>query len=205
MQQTPQDKIRPPLKWTGGKYQILDRIKKRLPEAERLIEPFSGSNAVFLNTTFKYYTLNDSNPDLVNFYKFLKKDSNAFIEHCRQYFSSRYNKAEAYYKFRVKFNHSKYPLLRAVLFLYLNRHGYNGMCRYNASGYLNVPFGRYKKSISQKKNCCTLLKKAGVRPSSARILPGSLAKPKRQMWFIAIHPMSRLAAPQTLPTTGQWI
>ncbi len=34
---------------------------------------------------------------------------------------------------------------RAVLFLYLNRYGYNGLCRYNLRGEFNVPFGRYKK------------------------------------------------------------
>ncbi|VEB04134.1 methyl-directed repair DNA adenine methylase [Klebsiella pneumoniae] len=32
------------------------------------------------------------------------------------------------------------PLRRAVLFLYLNRHGYNGLCRYNLRGEFNVPF-----------------------------------------------------------------
>lgn len=35
-------------------------------------------------------------------------------------------------------------IIRAVLFLYLNRHGYNGLCRYNNAGEFNVPFGRYK-------------------------------------------------------------
>lgn len=29
--------------------------------------------------------------------------------------------------------------------MYLNRHGYNGLCRYNRKGGFNVPFGRYKK------------------------------------------------------------
>ena len=27
----------------------------------------------------------------------------------------------------------------------MNRHGYNGLCRYNKSGGFNVPFGKYKK------------------------------------------------------------
>ncbi|RKZ98673.1 MAG: adenine methyltransferase, partial [Gammaproteobacteria bacterium] len=31
------------------------------------------------------------------------------------------------------------------LFYYLNRTGYNGLCRFNKSGGYNVPFGRYKK------------------------------------------------------------
>ena len=30
------------------------------------------------------------------------------------------------------------------MFLYLNRHAFNGLCRYNSKGEFNVPFGRYK-------------------------------------------------------------
>ena len=36
-------------------------------------------------------------------------------------------------------------LFRSLYFLYLNRHGFNGLCRYNKSGGFNVPFGSYKK------------------------------------------------------------
>ncbi|MCV5191967.1 DNA adenine methylase, partial [Escherichia coli] len=35
-------------------------------------------------------------------------------------------------------------ILRAAQFLYLNRHGYNGVVRYNQQGGYNVPFGRHK-------------------------------------------------------------
>ena len=55
------------------------------------------------------------------------------------------NCAEVYYQFREEFNKSQDPFRRAVLFLYLNRYGYNGLCRYNLRGEFNVPFGRYKK------------------------------------------------------------
>lgn len=34
--------------------------------------------------------------------------------------------------------------MKAVYFLYLNRHGYRGLCRYNLSGHFNVPYGNYK-------------------------------------------------------------
>ena len=50
-----------------------------------------------------------------------------------------------YYSIRDEFNNIQDPYRRAVLFLYLNRHGYNGLCRYNKSGGYNVPFGRYVK------------------------------------------------------------
>ena len=50
---------------------------------------------------------------------------------------------EAYYEVRAKFNKETDPLARAAQFIYLNRHGYNGLCRYNSSGGYNVPCGRY--------------------------------------------------------------
>lgn len=50
-----------------------------------------------------------------------------------------------FYLLREEFNTSTEPYRRALLFLYLNRHCYNGLCRYNLRGEFNVPFGRYKK------------------------------------------------------------
>lgn len=41
--------------------------------------------------------------------------------------------------------------MRAKLFLYLNRHCFNGLCRYNSSGYYNVPFGKYENPYFPEK------------------------------------------------------
>ena len=49
------------LKWAGGKYPLLDDIKKHLPKGECLIEPFVGAGSVFLNTDFSRYILADIN------------------------------------------------------------------------------------------------------------------------------------------------
>ena len=84
------NKIRPPLKWAGGKYRVLNEIRKRLPDGNRLIEPFAGSSVVFLNTDYKRYTLSDSNKDLICFYKLLKRDHIKFIDYCRKYFNPKY-------------------------------------------------------------------------------------------------------------------
>ena len=46
---------------------------------------------------------------------------------------------------RAEFNQTRDHRRKAALFLYLNRHGYNGLCRYNAKGGFNVPVGRYVK------------------------------------------------------------
>ncbi len=140
-------KIRPPLKWAGGKYRILDEIKEMLPEGNRLIEPFVGSGVVFLNTKYERYTLNDKNEDLIIFYKILKKEGIRFINYCRRFFDQKTNTSDKYYEFREKFNAiNDNDSQKSALFLYLNKHGYNGLCRYNASGKLNVPFGRYKNT-----------------------------------------------------------
>lgn len=140
------DKNRPFLKWAGNKYHCINHILKALPQGKRLIEPFTGSGAIFLNTHYTNYILAEGNLDLINLFTFIQQRGLAFIDYCSDYFSSHYNDKQYYYQFREQFNQSEDPELRAALFLYLNRHGYNGLCRYNSRNYFNVPFGRYKKA-----------------------------------------------------------
>ncbi|CCW34449.1 DNA adenine methylase Dam [Chthonomonas calidirosea] len=137
--------MRPFLKWAGGKYRLVEQIKRRLPVGTRLIEPFVGSGAVFLNTDYKRYLLSDINSDLVCLYRTLQRHGEAFIAYCKELFVPENNNAERYYELRAEFNASKDPWRRSALFVYLNRHGYNGLCRYNAIGEFNVPFGKYAR------------------------------------------------------------
>lgn len=152
-------KVRSPLKWAGGKYRIFERINNKLPDGNRLIEPFAGSAAIFLNTHFDKYTLNDKNKDLIDFYKAIKRDGSKFIALCRSYFNARNNTADKYYKYRNEFNHSSNKQNKPALFLYLNRHSYNGLCRYNLSGEFNVPFGKNDKPYFPEKELLFLEKK----------------------------------------------
>lgn len=133
------------LKWAGGKYPLLDDIKRHLPQGECLIEPFVGAGSVFLNTDFSRYILADINSDLISLYNIVKTRTDEYVQASRELFMPETNQAEVYYRFRDEFNASQDPFRRAVLFLYLNRFGYNGLCRYNLRGEFNVPFGRYKK------------------------------------------------------------
>jgi DNA adenine methylase len=132
------------LKWAGGKFSLIDDINAKLPEAKKLIEPFVGAGSVFLNTNYSKYLLNDINPDLINLYNIVKHQSSDYITDSAKMFTSVYNEEQRYYQIRQEFNDSADIYERAVYFLYLNRHGYNGLCRYNNSGKFNVPFGRYK-------------------------------------------------------------
>lgn len=142
---------RPFLKWPGNKYRIINFIKKHLPFGQRLIEPFAGSGAVFLNTDYPSYLLADNNKDLINVYQCLKENGPSFIEYCRTFFRPEYNTASRYYDLRLKFNTTTDVYEKSALFLYLNRHGYNGLVRYNSSGEFNVPFGRYAKPYFPEK------------------------------------------------------
>lgn len=151
---------RPPLKWAGSKYRILCEIKRLLPAGERLVEPFAGSGAVFLNTGYPRYLINDVNKDLILFYKTLKARRAGFIRYCERLFSPRYNNASAYYELRTEFNSTANEHRRAAIFLYINRHGYNGLCRYNSAGELNVPFGRYRAPYFPKREMLAFLTKA---------------------------------------------
>ncbi len=138
-------KTRAFLKWAGGKYSLTEEITTRLPEADILVEPFLGAGSVFLNSDFSHYILNDINADLINLYNELKTSPDEFILDAKKLFVELNNNADAYYEYRKQFNQCSDIYERAILFLYMNRHGYNGLCRYNLKGIFNVPFGKYKK------------------------------------------------------------
>jgi DNA adenine methylase len=133
------------LKWAGGKYSLINPIKNQLPHGKKLIEPFVGAGSVFLNTDYESYLLNDINADLITLYQFVKRRPKTFIQDARKLFTARNNQADVYYALRAEFNASADPYYRSLLFLYMNRHGYNGLCRYNSKGIFNVPFGDYRK------------------------------------------------------------
>jgi DNA adenine methylase len=136
--------LRPPLKWAGGKrWQVPHLVPLWRPHARKqLVEPFCGGLAVTIGLLPDRAVLNDVNPHVINFYRWLKRGlvSDVPME----------NDERVFYQNRERFN----ALLRANeegcaesagLFYYLNRTGFNGLCRFNRSGEFNVPFGQYKR------------------------------------------------------------
>jgi DNA adenine methylase len=136
------------LKWAGGKTRVVPHIRAALEgnEAERLVEPFVGSGAVFLNLPrFRRLLIADANADLVALYRHVLAAPEELLAEARRLFTPAHNTRAAYETLRAEFNAAAIgDLARAARFLYLNRHGFNGLCRYNAAGGFNVPFGRYK-------------------------------------------------------------
>ena len=133
------------LKWAGGKYGLVEDIKRHLPPARKLVEPFIGAGSVFLNTDYDQYLLADINPDLINLYNLLKTDPETYIAESKRWFCAENNRKEAYLDIRAQFNDTDNVMYRSLAFLYMNRFGFNGLCRYNKKGGFNVPFGSYKK------------------------------------------------------------
>ncbi|ENK1088807.1 DNA adenine methylase [Citrobacter freundii] len=148
--------VKTPLKWVGSKARLMPQLLPHLPEGKRLIEPFAGSCAVMMNTDYDEYLIADVNPDLVNLYKTMAYHTDALLIELETLFSAgsvgdEENRAIFYYAVRDAFNQSgksfgSESVDAAARFLYLNRHCFNGLCRYNRRGQFNVPFGKYKKT-----------------------------------------------------------
>ncbi|WP_207005062.1 DNA adenine methylase [Trinickia mobilis] len=133
---------KPFLKWVGGKSRVLQHIVSRLPRGRRLIEPFVGGGAVFLGSDFEEYLLADKNAHLIELYQEVSTRPHAFIELAQTFFDEEYLSQSRYLEVRAAFNAEQDRLMRAAQFLYLNKFGFNGLCRYNRSGIFNVPYGR---------------------------------------------------------------
>ncbi|MBX3086541.1 MAG: Dam family site-specific DNA-(adenine-N6)-methyltransferase [Anaerolineae bacterium] len=135
--------LTPPLKWAGGKRWLVPHLIPiwQAHQHRRLVEPFCGGLAVTLGLQPQRALLNDMNPHVINLYRWLDRGLTLTID-------LRYD-SEVYYTHRATFNR----LIRAgqqdtshaaELFYYLNRTGYNGLCRFNRKGDFNVPFGRHR-------------------------------------------------------------
>ena len=124
---------KPFLKWAGGKYTQLNDLFRYIPEGLRLIEPFVGGGSVFLNSDkHADFLLADVNPDLIHLYQMLAVVPDV-VEN------------KGYELIRKEFNAQTLDAAeRAAAFLYLNRHCFNGLMRYNLAHQFNVGWGKYK-------------------------------------------------------------
>lgn len=135
---------RPFLKWAGGKYSLLPELHHLIPAGQRLIEPFVGGGSVFMNSDkHANYLLADVNQDLINLYQMLDVDHIRVISWAQELFK-RADNEEAYMELRTDFNGQRMGAPeRAAAFLYLNRHCFNGLVRYNRNNQFNVGWGKY--------------------------------------------------------------
>ena len=141
--------VRPPLKWAGGKRWLIPHLAPlwRPYRSRRLVEPFAGGLAVSLGLQPEHALCNDINRHVINFYRQVQLGLTGTIRMA--------NDRDLYYEHRDRFNalirdgEDGSPLA-AELFYYLNRTGFNGLCRFNRRGEFNVPFGRYAKIVYKR-------------------------------------------------------
>lgn len=135
---------RPFLKWAGGKYSLLPELDYLIPAGKRLIEPFVGGGSVFLNSDkHERFLLADVNPDLINLYQMLTVVPEKVTAEAHLLFAS-LNTEEGYMAVRDDFNAQRLSGPdRAAAFLFLNRHCFNGLIRYNRASEFNVGWGKY--------------------------------------------------------------
>lgn len=173
------DKVKPFLKWAGGKSQLLAEIEKFYPfenkKFNKYAEPFIGGGAVFFDILNRYdlesIYISDTNADLINAYIVIKNNIFELIgilKKMEDEFLSldELKKKEYYLSKRERFNELKIEnnscddVLKAAHLIFLNKTCFNGLYRVNSKGLFNVPMGSYKNPlICDEKNIVTISEK----------------------------------------------
>jgi DNA adenine methylase len=134
-------RVRPFLKWAGGKTRLLPALRKLLPPNgfKRYFEPFVGGGAFFFDLLPSEAFLSDSNPELINCYEVVREHPEELIAALS---TLGVNESE-FYRQRALEPEELQPIPRAVRLIYLNKSCYNGLYRVNKQGRFNTPYGRH--------------------------------------------------------------
>lgn len=145
-------KVAPFLKWAGGKRQLLNQIKERMPkEYNDYYEPFIGGGAVLFELQPEKATINDINTSLINVYRQVKDNTEEFIKLVNKLDSEMWEDGKEYYldireKYNDKLLKKEYDLELAALFTFMNKHCFNGLYRVNKKGLFNVPYNKSRRT-----------------------------------------------------------
>lgn len=143
--------IAPFVKWAGGKRQLLDRISERMPRSyNNYFEPFIGGGAVLLAFMPEHAVINDINASLINAYKVIRDFSQEFIQYVKRLDAEMWEDGkEYYYSLREHYNDKlmkeEYDIELAALFVFINKHCFNGLYRVNGKGLFNVPYNNSRR------------------------------------------------------------
>ncbi len=164
-----QPRIKPFLRWIGGKTKFVQEIVSRLPplpEKATYFEPFLGAGAVFFAYAPPRAVLSDLNPDLIRTFTSVRDHPAELV---KKLYSLHYRDSKStYYRVRALFNHkSGSDSLQAARFIYLNQTSFNGIYRVNGQGCYNVPYGfKLSPNIPGKRHltaASNLLKNAAIK------------------------------------------
>lgn len=150
----PQKKIKPFVKWVGGKSKILDKTIEKFPEDfKNYYEPFLGGGSILFEMfnrgllQDKNVRVSDINENLINCYNQIQNNVDNLLKELQVEKYKDVSK-EMYLIHRKRYNDVKNTerdkVECAALFIYLNKCCFNGLYRENSSGIFNVPYGTPK-------------------------------------------------------------
>ena len=144
--------IKPFIKWAGGKRQLLPYIRKKVPKSyNNYYEPFLGGGSVLIDLQPKQAVINDINEQLINTYIQIRDNVNNIIKILDDYKQQTKDKDKDFFKYffnqlKNQYNDKiKKGILdeeSASMFIWLNKHCFNGLYRVNKQGLFNVPYNR---------------------------------------------------------------
>ena len=144
--------IAPFIKWAGGKRQLLAQIRERMPESfNNYYEPFVGGGAVIFDLLPTSAVINDINKALVNAYRQICNATDEFLKKLNELDETMWEDGkEYYYSLREHYNDKlmkeEFDVELAALFVFINKHCFNGLYRVNGKGLFNVPYNNSRNS-----------------------------------------------------------
>lgn len=153
-------KLKPFIKWAGGKGKLLPQIRQMYPQGlgktiTKYAEPFVGGGAVLFDIISTYRLeqiyISDINKNLINTYNTVKNNHKELIE-ILSYIETQYLSLNAdmqkkfYYLKRDEYNnmYNTCNIQKAALLIFLNKTCFNGLYMVNKNNMFNVPAGKYK-------------------------------------------------------------
>lgn len=150
--------IAPFVKWAGGKRQLIPQIRERMPEQfNNYYEPFVGGGAVIFELLPENAVINDINRALINAYQMICEYPQAFLLEINRLDTEMWEDGKAYYyslreHYNDKLMKGEFDVELAALFVFINKHCFNGLYRVNGKGLFNVPYNNSRRSSVDEKS-----------------------------------------------------
>ena len=143
--------VAPFVKWAGGKRQLIPQIRERMPEKYNdYYEPFVGGGAVIFDLLPANALINDINKTLINTYRTICNEPDDFLKEVNRLDNDMWEDGKKYYytireHYNDKLMRSEYDVELAALFVFINKHCFNGLYRVNGKGLFNIPYNNSRR------------------------------------------------------------
>lgn len=137
---------------------MIPQIRERMPEQfNNYYEPFVGGGAVIFELLPENAVINDINKALINAYRMICDRPQEFLQEINKLDAEMWEDGkEYYYSLREHYNDKlmkdEFDVELAALFVFINKHCFNGLYRVNGKGLFNVPYNNSRRSSVDEKS-----------------------------------------------------